>query len=283
MSTVHLEICDSPVVQSDWINGSPRIAFDCLGEGEAVVFLHGVGGNRRNWSAQLAVFGRYFRSIAWDARGYGDSDDYEGPLDFNDFADDLLRLLDHFGIDAAHIVGLSMGGNIALHFAILHPPRVRSLVLCDTDRGMTHIPETDRQEFLRLRRDPLLAGRELADIVPAIVDSLSGPHASMSARQILMESMLSLHKKSYIKSVEATVNFDIRHAIHQIECPTLVAVGEYDQLTPLSEAKAICAGIPHSRMVIIPKAGHVSNVEQPDAFNREVLPFLLDISSRRHV
>lgn len=277
-SAIDCRDCDGDVVvRSGLVDGTLRIAFDCAGTGEAVVFLHGVGGNRSNWAEQLQVFGRHFLAIAWDARGYGDSDDYEGQLEFQDFSADLARMLDRFKLDAAHIVGLSMGGNIALDFAVRHPDRVRSLVLCDTDRGMSHIPESERQDFLRLRRDPLLDGKAIADVVAGIVDSLSSPYASEHARRALTDSMLRVHKDTYIKSVEATVNFDIRHEIHRITCPTLVVVGEFDRLTPLSEAKALCAGIPDARLVVIPKAGHVSNLEQPDVFNRHVLRFLLEL------
>lgn len=259
-------------------NGAPRLAFYEAGHGEVVLFLHGVGGNRRNWHAQLAAFARHFHTVAWDARGYGDSEDYDGAISISHYAADVVRLLDHLGAKEAHLVGLSMGGNVAMQCAVTYPTRVRSLVLCDTDRGMTHIPETERLEFLRLRRDPLLNGREIADIAPALVESLAGPHASAEARTALHESLMLLHKKTYIKSVEATVNFDITRSVGRITCPTLVLVGEFDRLTPLSESQAICAEIQGSRLVIIPRAGHLSNIEEPQVFNRESLGFLLGLS-----
>jgi pimeloyl-ACP methyl ester carboxylesterase len=262
------------LLRRDFVPGDPRLAFDCVGNGDLVVFLHGVGGNRRNWTSQLPVFAQRFRAVAWDARGYGDSEDYQGPLAFTDFADDLSRLLDHLKASQAHIVGLSMGGNIAMDFAVRFSDRVRSLVLCDTDRGMTHFTAQDRRQFLRLRRDPLLANQPIANIVPTLVESLSGPFATDASRKALAESLLLLHRDSYIKSVEATVDFDIRHALHEIACPTLVLVGEFDQLTPLEEAQAISRTIPGSRLVVIPRAGHLSNIEEPDVFNREVLNFL---------
>jgi pimeloyl-ACP methyl ester carboxylesterase len=263
-----------PLVRRGVVPGAPRLAFDRTGHGELVIFLHGVGGNRRNWASQLPAFAQRFQAVAWDARGYGDSDDYEGQLAFTDFADDLLRLLDHLEASQAHVVGLSMGGNIAMDFAVRFSDRVRSLVLCDTDRGMTHFSEQDRRQFLRLRRDPLLANRAIADIVPTLVESLSGPFATDASREALAESLLLLHRESYIKSVEATVDFDIRHAIHEISCPTLVLVGEFDRLTPLEEAQAIATAIPGARLVVIPRAGHLSNIEEPEVFNREVLNFL---------
>jgi pimeloyl-ACP methyl ester carboxylesterase len=105
-----------PSWKTDHISGPRLIAVDHIGSGSLVALMHGIGGNRSNWHDHLAEFGRYFHAVAWDARGYGDSDDYEGDLDFGDFADDLARLLDHFDASRAHLVGLSMGGVIALDF-----------------------------------------------------------------------------------------------------------------------------------------------------------------------
>ena len=102
------------------IGPAPHIAVDHMGTGDLVVFLHGIGGNKRNWVDNLPAFAAHWHAVAWDARGYGESDDYEGPLTFTDFSHDVARVLDHFGAKKAHIVGLSMGGRIAQDFAALH-------------------------------------------------------------------------------------------------------------------------------------------------------------------
>ncbi|MGH7966696.1 MAG: alpha/beta fold hydrolase, partial [Candidatus Binatia bacterium] len=90
-------------------DGPVSIAYDIEGSGPLIVFLHGIGGNRTNWQAQLAHFGVRFCAVAWDARGYGASDDSPQTLQFSDYADDLVRLLDHLKAERAHLVGLSMG------------------------------------------------------------------------------------------------------------------------------------------------------------------------------
>src|SRR5438876_8255925 len=113
-----------PEWKTEYVAGPPRIAFDHAGVGPLVVLMHGIGGNRSNWHDQLPELARSFHAVAWDARGYGDSDDYDGDLDFGDFARDLARLLDHFGAARAHLVGLSMGGVIALDFVTRWPARV---------------------------------------------------------------------------------------------------------------------------------------------------------------
>ena len=113
------------------VPGAPRIAVEHIGAGPLAIFLHGIGGNRTNWRDQLPAFSRDFHAVAWDARGYGDSDDYDGPLDFGDFAADLRRVLDHFSAQRAHLIGLSMGGVIGLDFVSRYQDRVATLTLCD--------------------------------------------------------------------------------------------------------------------------------------------------------
>ena len=117
------------------IGESPALAVDVAGDGPLVILLHGVGGGRGNWAGQLPVLARYACAVAIDHRGYGDSEDYEGPLAFTDFADDVIRVADHFHARSVHLCGLSMGGRIALDCYRRHPSRVASLVLADTSAG----------------------------------------------------------------------------------------------------------------------------------------------------
>ena len=108
-------------VKSIKIGKSPSISVDYAGEGEMLIFLHGIGGNKKNWKDNLYFFSDKFLSVAWDTRGYGESDDYEGALKFDDILDDLKKVLDFFNKDKAHIVGLSMGGQIAtLFLSLIH-------------------------------------------------------------------------------------------------------------------------------------------------------------------
>ena len=161
------------------VPGAPGIAFDTAGEGPAVVFLHGIGGHRTNWRDQLPAFAAHgFRAVAWDARGYGLSDDYEGPLDFADFSHDLARLLDHIEVERAHLVGLSMGGRILQDFYPRYPDRVATLVLCATFPGFdASLTPEKRAEFIRIRKEPLVSGKEPKDIAPVVAKTLIGPRA----------------------------------------------------------------------------------------------------------
>lgn len=265
-------------MQTISIAPAPRLAVDHMagpgGDGELVVFLHGVGGNRRNWHPNMAAFAERFPVAAWDARGYGDSEDVPGPRAFGDFSDDLARLLDHFGAPRAHLVGLSMGGRIAVAFHAACPQRVASLVLCDTHMGFAHFTPEQRHKFVAQRRDPLLGGKTPADIAPALARTLIGDPDDAPVLAALIDSLSRLKSESYIKTLEASVDDDHTPLPERADVPTLVLTGERDRLTPPKLAAKIHAAIPGSELAVIEGAGHLSNIERPEAFNRLVLDFL---------
>ena len=263
-------------ITTECVPGTPGIAYDTAGEGPAVVFLHGIGGNRTNWHDQLPAFAECgFRAISWDARGYGRSDDYEGPLDFADFSHDLARLLDHLGVARAHLVGLSMGGRILQDFYPRYPDRVATLVLCATFPGFdTALTPEKRAEFVRLRKAPLVAGKEPKDIAPVVAKTLIGPRATDAHFQRLVESMTMLHKESYIKTIEASTLYDRTASLPDIAVPVLLVFGGADTLAVPAVGERMAAEIPDSRLIVMPGAGHLVNIEFPEAFNESVLAFL---------
>ena len=249
------------------IGPSPFISVDEAGEGELVIFLHGIGGNKRNWIPNFDSFSKHFKTVAWDARGYGESDDYEGDLIFDDFASDLNKVIEYFSYEKAHLVGLSMGGRIALTFFKNYSSRVASLTLCDTHKGFRHFTKEQQDEFIKLRKEPLLSGKELI-----------GNKDNKHVYDQLVDSMNRLHKFSYIKSIEASVKSDHTDILNKIDVPTLVVVGELDTLTPPSLAREISNEIANAKLDIIKGAGHLSNIEQPDIFNEKVINFLFETS-----
>ena len=179
------------------------IAYDIEGSGPLVVFLHGIGGNRLNWTDQLAHFGRRFCTAAWDARGYLDSDDSPQTLRFSDFADDLCRLLDRLKAEQAHLVGLSMGGMIIQDFYGRYADRVATLALVDTSSGFGGVPEAVRQDFLARRLNPLENGLSPADIAPEVVKVLVAESAGPAVRERLIASMSALRTEAYKQALHA--------------------------------------------------------------------------------
>ncbi|MGH8596066.1 MAG: alpha/beta fold hydrolase [Gammaproteobacteria bacterium] len=265
-----------------WVEGVPRLAYSSAGHGVPLVFMHGIGGNRSNWSEQVAHFAARYHAVAWDARGYGDSDDYATPLHFADFSADLHRLLDALGATAAHLVGLSMGGRIALDFYERAPQRVLSLTLADSFPGYdeSFTPEA-REKFIRLRKQPLLEGKTPRDIAPIVAKTLVSQTAVDAHVQRLVDSLAALHQESYIKAIEAMTRYEPVAALHDIRVPTLVVVGDEDRLTPPQIAREMAAKIPNARLAILRHAGHLSNIEQPRWFNRVLDEFLSELGEKR--
>ena len=256
------------------VPGAPRIALRLAGSGPLVLFMHGIGGNASNWAAQLPAFAPHFACAAWDARGDGESDDYDGPLAFDDFVADLLRVLDHFEIARAHLVGLSMGGRIAMRAALLHPDRIATLTLVDTHEGFEAFTPKQRLAFVDSRRAPLLAGKTPADIAEPVARSLIGPKATAEHFRQLVASIAALHKDSYIKSLEATVGQVTLGDISRIEAPTHFIVGADDPLTPVAMHREMAAKLGGAPVSVVPDAGHLSNIENATAFNRAALDWL---------
>ena len=267
-------------ISTGQVPGAPRLVYAVAGSGPAtLVCLHGIGGNRRNWTRQLQALSEGRRVVAWDARGYGDSDDYAGPLAFTDFRDDLLRLLDHLEVTQADLCGLSMGGRIALDFYDRYPTRVCSLILVDTFPGFdSSFTQEGRERFVRERRQPLLEGKTLADIAPTVARSLVSPAAAPTVIAELIASMCLLHQDSYIKTIEAMTMYLPVTDVSTITVPVQIIVGADDKLTPPAIARKMAAAIKDVRLLEMPATGHLSNLERPTDFNACVRAFLEEIA-----
>jgi len=263
--------------------GPVAIAYDMVGSGPLVVFLHGIGGNRSNWEEQLAYFGNRFCAVAWDGRGYGASDDPPPPLAFSDYAADLMRLLDHLQAERAHLVGLSMGGMIVQDFYARHPERVATLALVDTSAGFGQASAEARRDFLARRLDPLEHGRTPADIAPGVTDVLIAKHAPAAVRARVQASITALRVEPYKQALRAIVITDFRTLLPRISVPTLVLVGEEDMVTPPAMSDFLVQHIPGAFLVKIAGAGHLTNLEKPGEFNTALEAFLSRHATRASI
>ena len=258
-----------------FLSSNPRIAVNASGSGEAVIFLHGVGTTRSSWDAQLAHFSNNHFAVAWDARGYGDSDDYDGDLNFaRDFSTDLARVLDDLEIEKAHVVGLSMGGLIAQCFYFAHPDRVATLVLAHTFPSFRALGDKFIDQFVSTRLQPLLDGGTPADAADATVKGLLGPQASEEARRHFHASLCALRRDSYIKALQGLLEQDAPGALDDIKVPTFLLTGDHDRLSPPPISEVMARSIAGSELTIISECGHLSNIERPGEFNRLVHGFV---------
>ena len=239
-----------------------------------MVFVHGIGGNKTNWHRQMKALTDRFTVHAWDARGYNESGDYDGPLAFEDFSHDLNRFLDHLGVEKAHLLGLSMGARILMEFHHFYADRIATLVLCDcfSSFGNT-LTKEERVDFLRLRQKPLLDGKTFEDLAPELVDSLLSSNCTPEVRQELIDSIHLLRKDSYLKTLEATQLFDRTAELPKMTMPVMLIYGSEDRLTPPDFGKQMVEQINGARLEVIDGAGHLSNLEAPDEFNSLIVGF----------
>lgn len=269
------------VIENVLVGPSPRISVDVAGQGETVFFLHGIGGNRTNWRDNILSLAADFRAMAWDARGYGNSDDYDGQLTFDLFVDDLMRLFDHFGIDKVHLVGLSMGATIAAYAHSKLPDRIATLTLCDTDMGFNRYSREEREEFARLRREPLSKGVKPHEIADDVARALIGLSENQEVFLRLRDSMRQVRPASYIKAFDALVAREEDTDLYaNIKVPLLLIVGALDRVTPPPLVREIGVHVPHALFRIIDGAGHLPNIEAPEEFDRILRNFLISNSGK---
>jgi 3-oxoadipate enol-lactonase len=247
------------------IGPAPRLAVSFEGEGTLALFLHGIRGHRGHWARQLAEFSRAgFRAAAWDARGYGDSDDYDGSLQFDHFTGDVLRVAEHFKADKMHLVGLSMGGRIARNVALRYPGRLLSLTLVSSTPGFDAMSTGEVTRFVTERKKS----------APHLMGKLLGSRARPGAFDELLEGLSKLRDKSYMKTLEASVAQDRGAPVERIRVPTLVIAGDEDRVYPPALARQLAERIPGAELVMMAGVGHLPNLEQPELFNRTVLEFM---------
>ena len=260
------------------IGPSPRLAVELHGPTAMgtpfVLFLHGIGANRHQWRPQLDALADQFRVAAVDMRGYGESDDDASPLDFASFAADVIRVLDHFGVARVHLVGLSMGGRVARDVALRSPERVQSLVLANTTPGFDALSPEAQDKFVTDRTSAMRSGQTPAEIAPQAAARVLHPNASPAALAATIAIMSTLRPTSYMKTVAASVAQDRAAPIERITAPTLVISSDRDTVYPSALSAQLAARIPGAILVEIPNAGHLSNLEQPAAFNSALRAFI---------
>ena len=243
------------------------------------IFLHGIGGNRDNWDSQLEALGNQIPMVSLDIRGYGDSKLGSAQSTIDDYANDILKIMSHFGAKKLVLCGLSYGSWIAVSIALKYPEKIAGLILCGGCTGMSEAAPKEREAFLSSREVPLDAGQTPADFAPAVVDLIAGPNASEKTRQALLESMAAISPETYRDALNCFCNPLDKLDFSKASFPILLMTGEYDKLAPPTEIRAVShrfaeAGAPFVNFEMIEDAGHVCNVEQPAAVNAHISSFL---------
>jgi len=251
-----------------------QINYDLSGKKGApvVVLSHSVSSSLLMWNPQMEALNPHFQVLRYDIRGQGGSDAPSGAYTLELLTNDVIGLLDALSINKVHFVGLSMGGMIGQSLALNHSHRLRSLALCDT---ASIIPQEAQPVWQERINKVLSKGMEaLLDetmerwFTPAFLKQGS-PMLEIIRKQILATSM-----QGYLGCAEAIRRLNYLNRLSEIKIPTLVMVGEDDPGTPVSASQAIHERISNSKLVILPSARHLSNVEQSEAFNANLVEFL---------
>lgn len=252
-------------------NNGYEIGYVEAGGGQAtpIIFLHGVGSDESVWHPQLEHFGRERRAIAFDYPGYGDSDPAPECTTRDDYASAIISGLHELGIDRAHICGLSLGGVVAIAMHHAAPERCASLILADTFA----VHPDGRAIYKR----SIAGSADLPAMAEARVDRLLAQPADPAVRSEVVGTMSRIDPAAYRIGAEAVWLADQRDRAAAIDKPTLILVGDQDFITPVDLSNELLGLIPRARMQVIAGAGHLTNLERPDEFNRLVSDFLTGI------
>lgn len=257
------------------INGL-EVAYNTAGNPSdlPVLFIHGFPFSQEMWKPQVTLLSQNYRVITYDVRGHGGSEVGDGQYSLEFFVDDLFRLLDHLKIEKAIVVGLSMGGYIALRAIERSPERFRALVLCDTRSEA----DTTEGKIKRAASIKLVKTEGVKKFAEGFVKAVFAPQ-TFEAKPDTVRFIQQIIEKTSPAAIAGTLfalaaRTDTTPSLPNIKVPTLILVGEHDTLTPPSAAEAMYAKIPDSELHVIPGAAHMSNLENPEEFNKHLLDFL---------
>ncbi len=251
------------------VNGG-RLYYELTGLGQPLVLVHGYTLDRRMWDEQLAALAAHYQVLRYDLRGFGRSSVPDGPYRH---ADDLKALLDELGLGPAAVMGFSLGGWVAVNFALAYPPATRALVLVDAvvlgiGWSQAYLDRIDPVwKDARVTDVKVTAARWLA--LPYFEPALANPRSAEPLRRIVDD----YSGWSFVHDDPEQTGTQAKHRLHEIAVPALVVVGELD-IPDLQLMAGRLLGIPQSRLLRLPGAGHMAPMEAPEAFNAGVLKWL---------
>ena len=239
----------------------------------SVLLLHGLGATGESWGLQIpALIEAGYRPIAPDARGFGKSTYPGGSHTIEAMAGDMAALLDRLGAEAAHVVGISMGGTLALSLALHHPQKVDKLVLVNTFSSLR--PDKLSIWLYFAFRLVLVHTLGLETQAKAVAGRIFPAPEQNEMRRVLVAQICQADPWGYRATMRALARFNVVERLGEIRAPTLVITGADDTTIPPKNQKTLVERIPGARQIVIPNAGHAVTAQQPEAFNQEMCAFL---------
>lgn len=262
------------------IRGVP-IYYEMTGEGEeTLVFSHGLLLSSHMWEAQIPYFSQRYRCVAYDHRGHGRSGESPLPFDIETLYEDGVELIEKLGIAPCHFIGLSMGGFVGMRIAARRPDLLKSCILLNTSADIE--PHRFRYGLLNLIAK-LFGLRPVVDTVLKVMFGrtfLADP-AKASLHALWRERLLS-NRRSITRAVSAVLNRQpVLDELEKIKIPVLIIAGEEDVATPPLQSENMRKRIPHARYHVLPKVGHLSPIEAPDAVNALIEEFIQEVRNEK--
>jgi len=239
--------------------------------GAPVLFLHGLGSCADDWALQVPVFAQHGRTLTVDLRAHGRSH-FTGALRVEQMALDVAALLELLDAAPAHLVGLSLGGCVALALALHHPVRVRSLTLVNT--FARYQPAGAGGVWRGLQRLWLLRFRPVREVAEFVAAGLFPKPEQGVLREAAIASLSRNSRATYWAALHAIRRFDVRSQLGAIRCPTLVVLGDRDRTVSRAAGELLARAIPGAQKQMLVDSGHASPMDQPEAFNAAVLEFV---------
>ncbi len=236
-----------------------------------VVFSHCLAGNRTLWAPQMDALKKDYRVVSYDIRGHGESEVVPAPYSMSELAQDTIALLDALDLDRVHFVGLSLGGMIGQVLGAMYPERFMSLALCDTTEA---IPADGAHEWDKRAETARRQG--MAPLAEANLERWLSP-AFRAERpeetQRIRDMVQTTPVEGFAGCCAAIKGFDFSERLSSVTVPSLLLHGEQDGLMPRDKAEAMARRMPRARVATLTEALHLSNIEQSEAFVRELLAF----------
>jgi pimeloyl-ACP methyl ester carboxylesterase len=248
-----------------------NLHYEVNGNGQPLVFIHGLGSSARDWELQAAEFSRTFKVITFDLRGHGQSDKPQGPYSMSLFASDTAGLLQALGIESANVVGLSLGGGVAFQLAIDSPALVKRLVIVNSAPELVVRTFKDRlMVWQRFAIVKLLGMRKMGEVLSKRLFP-KPEHADL--RATFVERWTENDSRAYQDAMRAMIGWSVMDKLGSIRCPTLIVTADQDY-TPVAVKEAYTKLIPSAKLLVISDSRHATPVEQPQKFNAAVMDFL---------
>ncbi len=244
--------------------------YEVTGEGQPLVFVHGLGSSTQDWEHQVPVFAKSYQVITFDLRGHGRSAKPAGPYDVPMFAHDLAGLLLGLDIPAAHVVGISLGGGVAFEFAIDYPVQTKTLTIVNSSPTLGPVEQVQPEIE---RRVGIVQQLGMGAMGQALATGLFPKPEQAPLRDTFVGRWAQNDPNAYIAATRSMLGWNVMNRLGEIKCPALIISADQDY-SPVAVKEMYVKLMSNAKLAVIPDTHHAVPIEKPDEFNRVLQEFL---------